>query len=31
MESGATPISGIAVDYDNDARPGPSGSVRGGQ
>ncbi len=30
LESGALAISGITNDYDGDARPGPSGSVKGG-
>ncbi len=30
LESGAIAISGIANDYDGDARPGPAGSVKGG-
>ena len=30
LESGAAVISGIAIDYDNQVRPGPAGSVNGG-
>ncbi|HMU10229.1 MAG TPA: BNR-repeat neuraminidase N-terminal domain-containing protein [Ferruginibacter sp.] len=30
LESGGTAGTGITVDYDNDARPGPAGSVNGG-
>jgi hypothetical protein len=30
LESGGTPIAGITVDFDNDVRPGPAGSVNGG-
>jgi hypothetical protein len=30
IESGAAAITGIAIDIDNDARPGPSGSTNGG-
>ena len=30
LESGGTTISGVSTDFDNDARPGPTGSVRGG-
>lgn len=30
IESGATPISGVNVDFDNQTRPGPPGSSKGG-
>src|SRR5690606_6542629 len=30
LESGGTPIGGITSDFDNQTRPGPSGSVNGG-
>ncbi len=30
LESGGTTISGISTDFDNQTRPGPSGSVNGG-
>ena len=30
LESSGSVISGIATDYDNDARPGPLGSLKGG-
>ncbi len=30
IESGGTPITGLTIDYDNDTRPGPAGSVNGG-
>jgi hypothetical protein len=30
LESGGTTISGITIDFDNQTRPGPSGSVNGG-
>ncbi|MDH7515645.1 MAG: right-handed parallel beta-helix repeat-containing protein [Bacteroidota bacterium] len=30
LESGGTVITGLAYDYDNDVRPGPSGSTNGG-
>lgn len=30
LESGGTPITGITVDFDGNARPGPAGSTRGG-
>jgi trimeric autotransporter adhesin len=30
LESGGTNISGITTDFENDARPGPSGSNQGG-
>jgi hypothetical protein len=30
LESGGSVIAGLTVDYDNDARPGPVGSVNGG-
>jgi hypothetical protein len=30
LESGGTTVAGLTTDYDNDARPGPAGSVNGG-
>ncbi len=30
LESGGTAVSGITIDFDNDVRPGPAGSVNGG-
>ena len=30
IESGGTAIAGITIDYDNQVRPGPAGSVNGG-
>lgn len=30
LESNGVTVAGIAVDYENDARPGPAGSVNGG-
>jgi hypothetical protein len=30
LESGGGVIAGLTIDYDNDARPGPAGSVNGG-
>ena len=30
LESGGVIVTGITVDYDNDTRPGPAGSVNGG-
>lgn len=30
LESGGTTIPGLAIDYDNQVRPGPAGSVNGG-
>jgi hypothetical protein len=30
LESGGTTVGSVTVDYDNDARPGPVGSVNGG-
>ncbi len=30
LESGGTPIAGVTIDYDNQTRPGPAGSVNGG-
>jgi trimeric autotransporter adhesin len=30
IESGGVAIAGLTIDYDNDVRPGPAGSVNGG-